>query len=96
MKIKHIIVGIVLTAALGGSAIAQTTTETKVSTEMGTKDGMPTKTTKVEHIRKHKTHRAKKILGVKVGHKTRVSKTVKETTTAADGSKSTTTKTINK
>ncbi len=83
-------------AALGlvvaAPVTAQTSSETKVSTDTGMKDGMATKKVKVVHIRKHKTRHAKRILGVKVGHKTRVSKTVKETTTSANGDHSTTVK----
>ena len=77
-------------------ATAQTTAKTEVKTETGTKDGVPTRTTKVTHVRKHKTHRAKRILGVKVGTKTRVAKTVRTTTTSADGDKSVSVKTTTK
>ena len=70
-------------------ATAQTTASTKVSTSTGS-DG--TTKTKVVHTRKRKTHRPKKILGVKVGHKTVTHKTVHETTSGPDGA-STTTKT---
>lgn len=70
------------------AATAQTTAETKVSTKMAD-DG--TKTTKVVHVRKRKTHRVKKILGVKVGHKTVTHKTVHETKTGPDGASTTTT-----
>lgn len=82
----HYLAPIAALALLPVVATAQTTTETKVSTS--TKAGM-TKT-KTVHVRKHKTHRPKKILGVKIGTKTITHKTVKETTTGANGAKSTT------
>ena len=95
MKIKTLLALTAATLALGTmtAATAQTTTETKVSTDPNASGGT---TTKVEHIHKHKTHHAKRILGVKVGHKTRVHKTVKETSTDANGAQTTTTKTVNK
>jgi hypothetical protein len=74
-------------------ALAQTTVETKVSHDTSVNDGVATRKTKVVSVRKHKTHRAKRILGVKVGHKTKVSKTVKETTNSTNGDHSTTVKT---
>lgn len=79
-----------LTAAM--PAAAQTTTETKASTDTSMKDGVATTKTKVVHVTKRKTHHARKILGVKIGHKTAVAKTTKETTTSADGGTSTTVK----
>ncbi len=82
--------------ATGTTVMAQTTSETTVKTDTSMKDGVATKKTKVEHVRKHKTGHSRKILGVKVGHKTHVNKTVKETTTSSNGDKSTTVKTSNK
>lgn len=92
MKTKYLAAAAVAAFALAtaGVATAQTTSETKTSTDV---DANGAKTTKVEHIRRHKTHHAKRILGVKVGHKTRVSKTVHETKTSPTGDKSTTVKT---
>ena len=87
----HYLAPIAALALLPVAATAQTTTETKTSTDTGMKDGVATKKTKVVHIRKHKTHRPKKILGVKVGTKTITHKTVKETTTGPDGTSTSTT-----
>ena len=94
MKPSHILASLAavsLTAAV--PALAQTSVKTKVSTDVDHHDGVATRTTKVVHVRKHKTHRAKRILGVKVGHKTVVRKTVKETSVSSNGEKSTTVKT---
>lgn len=87
MKAKHLFATTILTFALAGGSVAQTTTTTEVKT--GVENGAPTKTTKVVHVHKRKTHRVRKILGVKVGHKTAVSKTVKETKTGPDGTSTT-------
>lgn len=87
MKAKHVFAAAILTFALAGGAVAQTTTTTEVKT--GSENGVPTKTVKTVHVRKHKTHRVRKILGVKVGHKTAVSKTVKETKTGPGGTSTT-------
>ena len=73
-------------ALLPVAATAQTTASTKVSTSTSS-DG--TTKTKVVHTRKRKTHRPKKILGVKVGTKTVTHKTVKETTTGPGGASTT-------
>ena len=78
----HYLAPIAALALLPVAATAQTTAETKVSTKMAS-DG--TKTTKVVHVRKRKTHRPRKILGVKVGTKTVTHKTVHETTTGPNG-----------
>ena len=78
-----ILAALAMTVAM--PATAQTTHETKVTHDTGMKDGMPTATTKVVTVRKHKTRRPKKILGVKVGHKTRTTKVVRERTTDANG-----------
>lgn len=66
-------------------AAAQTSVSTKVTHDTGSDDGVPTHTTKVVHTVKRKTHRPKKILGVKVGHKTVETKVTRQTTTSADG-----------
>ncbi|WP_242096763.1 MULTISPECIES: hypothetical protein [unclassified Sphingomonas] len=86
-----ILAALAMTAAM--PATAQTTNEVKVSHDTGMHDGMRTHTTKVVHVRKHKTRRAKRILGVKVGHKTRTTKVVRETTRSANGDVSTSVKT---
>ena len=82
-----------LAVATALPAAAQTTHDTTVSTHTSMKDGVATKKTKVVTVRKHNTHRARRVLGVKVGTKTRTTKTVKETTTSSDGKMSTSTKT---
>lgn len=81
--VAPILAALAMTAAMPASA--QTTHETKVTHDTGMKDGVPTATTKVVTVRKHKTRRPKKILGVKVGHKTRTTKVVREKTVDANG-----------
>ena len=97
MKLHHTLTPVVAALALstGAAVSAQTTTQTKVSTDTSMDNGVATQKTKVEHVRKHKTSRPKKILGVKVGHKTVTHKTVKETTNSSNGDHSTTVKTSN-
>lgn len=75
------------------SVQAQTSTETKVSHDTDVKDGVATQKTKVTTVHKRKTHRPKKVLGVKVGHKTAVTKTVRETSVSTNGDTSTSVKT---
>ena len=82
-----------LTVAGGLPAQAQTSTQTKVSQDTKVDNGVATHTTMVEHVTKRKTSRPRKILGVKVGHKTVTSKTVRETSTSSNGNASTTVKT---
>ena len=82
-----------LALAIGLPAQAQTTASTKVSTDTSTKDGVATHTTKVTHTTKRKTRRPKKILGVKIGHKTVTHKTVRKMSTSTNGDASTTVKT---
>jgi hypothetical protein len=72
-------------------ASAQVTHETKVSTDTSMHDGVATRTTKVEHVRKVKTHRPKKILGVKVGHKTVTHKRIETRSVSSNGDHSATT-----
>ncbi len=84
-----------LALAAGLPVEAQTAVKTTVSHSTKTSDGMPSQTTKVTHVTKRRTHRPRKILGVKVGHKTVTRKVVRKTTTAADGSMSTQVKTSN-
>lgn len=94
MKIKIAAASIAAALMLPGSpALAQTSASTKVTTGTSMSDGVATTKTKVTHTVKHKTRRPKKILGVKVGHKTAVTKTVRTTSTSTDGSHSTTVKT---
>jgi hypothetical protein len=94
MKMLH------LTAALAGLAMvagtpvaAQTTHETKVDHDTQVKDGVATTTTKVTEVSKRKTDQPKKVLGVKVGHKTIKHKTVRETSVSSDGDRATKVKT---
>ena len=82
-----------LGAVVALPAGAQVTRESKVKTDTDVKDGVATRTTKVEHVTKRKTHRPKKILGVKVGNKTVTHKTVRETSTSSNGDHSTSVKT---
>lgn len=94
MKLHLIAVSTVAALILTPSlATAQTTDETKVTTGTSVKNGVSTRDTKVTHVTKRKTNRPKKVLGVKVGHKTVTHKTVKETSTSTNGDSSTTVKT---
>ena len=76
---------VALTAGIAVPASAQVSHETKVTHDVSTQDGVTTNTTRVAHIKKVKTHRAKRILGVKVGHKTRTTKVVKTTSSSSNG-----------
>ena len=85
-----------LGAALGLSmaavpSSAQVSHETKVSTDTSMHDGVATRTTKVEHVKKVKTHRPKKILGVKVGHKTITHKRIETRSVSSNGDHSSST-----
>lgn len=96
MTIKHTVAlsaAFALTCA--APALAQTTHETKVDHDTKVHDGVATTTTKVTETSKHKTQRPKKVLGVKVGHKTVTRKTVRETAVSSDGGRKTTVKTSN-
>lgn len=86
-KAAALIAAAALTAGL--PAMAQVSHETKVSTDTSMHDGVATRTTKVEHVKKVKTHRPKKILGVKVGHKTKTTKVVREKSVSSNGDVST-------
>lgn len=77
----------------GTPAVAQTTHETKVDHDTRVHDGVTTTTTKVTETSKHKTRQPKKVLGVKVGHKTATTKTIRETSVSSDGDRKTTVKT---
>lgn len=76
----------------GSTAIAQTTHETKVDHDTSVKDGVATTKTKVTETTKRKTRRPKKILGVKVGHKTVKHQTVRETAVSSNGDRQVTVK----
>ncbi|SEN62223.1 hypothetical protein SAMN05192583_3175 [Sphingomonas gellani] len=94
MKIRHITAAVAtLGLAISAPAMAQTTQQTKVDHDTKVKDGVATTTTKVTNTSKRKTNRPKKVLGVKVGHKTVTHKTVRESSVSSDGSHSTTVKT---
>lgn len=95
MTIRRTAAALAATLALvaGAPVAAQTTNQTKVEHDMGMKNGVSTSTTKVTHVQKRKTHRPRKIFGVKVGTKTMTNKTVRETKASSNGDMSTTTKT---
>lgn len=93
MKLAFAAAPILVALAVATPVSAQTTVKTEVRNDTDVKDGVVTQKHKVVHTTKRKTHRPKRILGVKVGHKTAVSKTVRETTTSSDGGSSTTVKT---
>lgn len=94
MKISHLAASIAAAALVAGAPLAaQTTTETQVSTGTSVKDGVATTKRTVTHTTKRKTRQPRKILGVKVGTKTAVSKTTKETKTSSNGDQTTTVKT---
>ncbi len=77
----------------GAPVIAQTTHETKVDHDTSVKNGVATTKTKVTQTSKHKTRQPKKVLGVKVGHKTVKHQTVRETAVSSNGDQKTTVKT---
>lgn len=77
-----------LTMICGTPALAQTTRETKVDRDTRVHDGVATTTTRVTETSKRKTNRPKKVLGVKVGHKTVERKTVRESSVSSDGDRS--------
>ncbi len=94
MKLRHLTAALAAaTLAAGTPALAQTTAQTKVTHDTDMKNGVATTTTKVTHTTKRKTRHPKKILGVKVGHKTVTHKTVRETKASSNGDASTTVKT---
>lgn len=97
MRIHRVATSIAATAAIALSApvLAQTVRETKVSNDTSTKDGVITTKKTVTQTSKRKTQQPKKILGVKVGNKTAVSQTVRETSTSSNGDTSTKVKTSN-
>lgn len=96
MKLALFAVPAAALIALSLPAAAQTTTQTKVDHDTNvSKSGVTTHKTTVTHTTKRKTRQPKKVLGVKVGHKTATSKVVKTTKVSSDGDASTTVKTSN-
>jgi hypothetical protein len=95
MKRTRDILLIFATAAFvsGGPALAQTMRQTKVATDTNVTNGVATTTTTETHTTKRKTRQPKKVLGVKVGHKTAVHETVRKTSVSSNGDVSTTVKT---
>ena len=79
--------------ALGAPALAQGEHATQVKHDTLTKHGVVTETTKVTSVDKRRTGKPKKVLGVKVGHKTAETKTVRTTTRDSNGDVSTKVKT---
>ncbi|RZM10570.1 MAG: hypothetical protein EOP68_06005 [Sphingomonas sp.] len=79
--------------SLGTPVLAQTVHQTKVDHDTHVKDGVATTTTKVTQVDKRKTRQPKKVLGVKVGHKTAETKVVRETSRSTNGDVKTTVKT---
>lgn len=96
MKIgKGAAIAATLTLLCSVPVAAQTTHETKVDHDTSVKDGVATTTTKVTETSKRKTRQPKKVLGMKVGHKTVKHQTVRETKVSSDGDQKTTVKTSN-
>jgi hypothetical protein len=97
MKFIRDIPALLAAAALisGGPLLAQTVRQTKVATDTSVSNGVATTTTTETHSTKRKTSQPKKVLGVKVGHKTAVHETVKKTKVSSNGDASTTVKTSN-
>jgi len=79
-----------LTLMCGVPAVAQTSHETKVDHDTSVKNGVATTKTKVTETTKRKIRQPKKVLGVKVGHKTVKRQTVRETEVSSDGDRKTT------
>lgn len=94
MKIQHATaIAAAFTMIYGTPALAQTTHQTKVDHDTKVHDGVATTTTKVTETSKRKTRQPKKVLGVKVGHKTVTHKVVHESSVSSDGDRSATVKT---
>ncbi|MGC5799547.1 hypothetical protein [Sphingomonas sp. NFX23] len=94
MKIRNVAaIAATLTLLCGAPVVAQTTHETKVGHDTSVKNGVATTKTKVTETTKRKTRRPKKVLGVKVGHKTVKHQTVRETAVSSNGDRKTTVKT---
>ena len=82
-----------LLLAAAPTGLPQTTSKVEVSHDTDRHDGVVTHSRKVTRTTKTKTHRPKKILGVKVGHKTVTHKTTRESTVSSNGDHSTTVET---
>lgn len=94
MKIRHVAaIAATVTLLCGTPVVAQTSHETKVDHDTSVKDGVATTKTKVTETTKRKTRQPKKVLGVKVGHKTVKHQTVRETAVSSNGDRKTTVKT---
>ncbi|RYF13802.1 MAG: hypothetical protein EOO77_15030 [Oxalobacteraceae bacterium] len=94
MNTRHIAaIAAAFTLVCGAPVSAQTTHETKVDHDTSVKNGVATTKTKVTETTKRKTRQPKKVLGVKVGHKTVKHQTVRETAVSSDGDTKTTVKT---
>jgi hypothetical protein len=95
MKLYQPILSAAVALAIAGvgASSAQTMSKTKVSTDRDVKNGVATDKVKVVNVQKRKTHRPKRILGVKVGHKTAKAKTVRVDANSSNGDSSTTVKT---
>ncbi len=91
---KLLLAGSLAFVLAGAPALAQTETRTKVSHDTSVKHGVATTRTTVTHTTKRKTHRPKRILGIKVGHRTVVHRTVKQTRVSSNGDRSTTVRTL--
>lgn len=74
-----------ITLITSASTFAQTSHERKVDHDTSVHNGVATTTTKVTETNKRKTNQPKKILGVKVGHKTKTTKVVRETAVSSNG-----------
>jgi hypothetical protein len=88
---NHRNTAVLLAAIVLGTSMpvsAQVSTATKVSTSNSMDNGVATQTTKVEHTKKYKTHHPKKVLGIKVGNKTKTVKTVQKTSVDSNGNSS--------
>ena len=91
MTVYRNIAALVAVMGLGTSMpiSAQVSHDTSVSTSSGMDHGVATQTTRVVNVNKFKTHHAKRILGVKVSHKTRTIKQVRTTTVDSNGNANT-------
>lgn len=87
------VIAATFTLLFGAPSTAQTTHETKVDHDTRVKNGVATTTTKITETTKRKTRQPKKVLGVKVGHKTVKRQTIRETEVSSDGDRKTTVKT---
>ncbi|WP_287978940.1 hypothetical protein [Sphingomonas sp.] len=93
MKKWHTAVIAAAAMLCGTPLLAQTSQETKVDHDTSVRNGVATTKTKVTQTTKHKTHRPKRVLGVKVGHKTVKHRIVRETDVSSNGDSKSTVKT---